>query len=110
MLRDELAAEVVVSVTACEAHPAWCFSLSDTGALIPFLKTEMPTRRQNLSPAFRPNGALYVMTREYLEGNASFYGEKTKAFVMPPERSLDIDTPWDLELARLIADHGATLN
>jgi CMP-N-acetylneuraminic acid synthetase len=109
-LRDRLEAEAVVSVTESEAHPAWCFGVSDTGILVPFLKAEMPTRRQDLLPAFRPNGALYVVTRKYLEENSTFYGKKTRAFIMPPERSLDIDTPWDLRLARLIVDHATAPN
>lgn len=104
-LQQELAADVIVSMTPSEAHPAWCFSLSEAGSLVPFLAEKMANRRQALSPIFRPNGALYVLTREYLEHNTTFYNEKTRAYIMPPERSLDIDTPWDLTLARLIAEH-----
>jgi CMP-N-acetylneuraminic acid synthetase len=32
----------------------------------------------------------------------TFYTDNTFALVMPVERSLDIDTPWDLYLADLI--------
>lgn len=104
-LRERIQADVVVSVVESESHPAWSFTLSQDGRLLPFLDGNLPTRRQDLVPAFRPNGALYILTRRHLESGEGFYCGKAIAFVMPPERSLDIDTPWDLRLARLIAEN-----
>lgn len=91
-----------VSVVECETHPAWAFVQDETGRLHPFLSGAMPTRRQDLQPAYRPNGAIFMITRTRLDGGGTFYGPDTLAYVMPPEQSLDIDTPWDLHLARLI--------
>ena len=51
---------------------------------------------------FSLNGALYLAAREQLAKRESFYGERTYAYVMPPERSIDVDTPWDLYLCDLI--------
>jgi CMP-N-acetylneuraminic acid synthetase len=48
------------------------------------------------------NGAIYLARREVLLERETFYTESTYAYVMPPERSLDIDTPWDLHVADLI--------
>ncbi|SEH53640.1 cytidylyltransferase domain-containing protein [Magnetospirillum fulvum] len=102
-LRLQNEASAAVSVVECEAHPAWAFVQDEAGRLHPFLPGPMPTRRQDLPPAFRPNGAIFMVTRERLDGGATFYGPDTLAYVMPPERSIDIDTPWDLHLARLLA-------
>lgn len=95
-------AAAVVSVVESEAHPAWCFTRDNDGALHPFLHAPSPSRRQELTPVFRPNGAVYVVTRQHLDSGGDFCGKGAMAYVMPPERSLDIDTPWDLHLARLI--------
>jgi N-acylneuraminate cytidylyltransferase len=41
------------------------------------------------------NGALYLASRTYLEQERSFLAEDTLGYVMPPERSVDVDTPLD---------------
>ncbi|MBI4255349.1 MAG: hypothetical protein HY616_09775, partial [Candidatus Rokubacteria bacterium] len=28
----------------------------------------------------------------------NYYTDRTYAYVMPPERALDVDTPWDLRV------------
>ena len=49
---------------------------------------------------YRLNGAIYIhMTQDYLADHAP---RKTMAYVMPPERSVDIDTLDDLRLAELL--------
>ena len=40
--------------------------------------------------------------RSWLESHESFYAVKTYAYVMPPERSIDVDEAWDLHLCELI--------
>ncbi len=51
---------------------------------------------------FSLNGAIYLTRREVLLKERSFYTKATYAYVMPHERSLDIDSDWDLYLADLI--------
>ncbi|EPY01726.1 acylneuraminate cytidylyltransferase [Magnetospirillum fulvum MGU-K5] len=102
-LRLQTEASAAVSVVECETHPAWAFVQDEARRLHPFLSGKMPTRRQDLQPAYRPNGAIFMITRTRLDGGGTFYGPDTLAYVMPPEQSIDIDTPWDLHLARLLA-------
>lgn len=49
-----------------------------------------------------PNGAIYILRTEALMRGESWYSGLAYAYRMPKERSLDIDTPMDLELARLM--------
>lgn len=49
-----------------------------------------------------PNGAIYLLTAKYLLSGGNWYTGLTYAYWMPKERSLDIDTKADLELARQI--------
>ncbi len=61
-----------------------------------------PTRRQDLSPVFALNGAIYLALRTFLLSERTFISDRTYAYVMPENRSLDVDTPWDLHVADLI--------
>lgn len=93
----------VVSVTPSHHHPYWCKRVTETGKLTDFLNLEKAyTRRQDLPPAYALNGAIYLVRREVLLQKKTFYTDNTYAYSMPEERSLDIDTPWDLYIVNLI--------
>ncbi len=92
--------DAVVSVCAAASHPFWTKRIESDGRLVDFAEgAPEVTRRQALPPAYALNGALYLARREALLAQGGFQGERTYALVMPRERSLDIDTPFDLELA-----------
>lgn len=55
-------------------------------------------RRQELSPLYRLNGAVYIFRRERLMG-ADPYGDEVRALVMERWRSVDIDAEEDLLVA-----------
>ncbi|MCJ7431995.1 MAG: acylneuraminate cytidylyltransferase family protein [Anaerolineales bacterium] len=96
-------ADSVVSVTTVHQHPYWMKTISPDGRLADFSPTERSyTKRQDLPTAYALNGAIYLARREVLLARSSFYGKNTFAYVMPSERSLDIDTPWEFHLAELI--------
>ncbi len=101
-LRRTRGAPSCVSVTEAHDNPAWMFLIDAEGRMQPFLEAPMPSRSQELPPVHVLNGAVYVATRECILKNRGFFTEDTVAHVMPPERSLDIDTPWDLRLARAL--------
>ena len=93
----------VVSVCIAHNHPYWTKRIAKDGTVVDYLpKAPKCTRRQGLPPAYALNGAIYLARREVLLNQKTFYTEKTYAYIMPQERSLDIDTPWDLYLADLI--------
>jgi CMP-N-acetylneuraminic acid synthetase len=48
------------------------------------------------------NGAIYLARRTVLVEQETWYTDQTYAYIMPPERSLDIDTEWDLRVAGLV--------
>ncbi|MBW2619229.1 MAG: hypothetical protein JRC92_10175, partial [Deltaproteobacteria bacterium] len=53
-------------------------------------------------PAFAINGAVYLVRCGVFRRKLSFHPQGSQALIMPLERSLDVDTPWDLHLADLI--------
>jgi len=94
-LRQEAGRESAVSVTLSGKHPAWMFALSSQQQLEPLLPYGETACRQQLPPAYALNGALYLASREFLEREHSFLTADTLGYVMPLERSVDIDSPLD---------------
>jgi CMP-N-acetylneuraminic acid synthetase len=96
-------ADSVVSVCEANSHPYLTKRIMDDGTLEDFMISEiLYLRRQDLPPAFALNGAIFLNRTESLLRYRTFTPKGTRAFLMPPERSLDIDTPWDFYLAELI--------
>lgn len=96
-------ADAIVSVCEATPHPYLTRTVAPDGRIDDFLK--LPggyPRRQDFPPVFALNGALYLAKRHILEEKGTFYTDRTFAYVMPVERSLDIDTPWELHLADLL--------
>jgi len=57
------------------------------------------TRSQSIPALFHPNGGLYVAAIDLFLTERSFFTEHMLTYVMPAERSFDIDYPWQFELA-----------
>jgi CMP-N,N'-diacetyllegionaminic acid synthase len=106
-LAREKNAVAVVSVCEAKPHPCKTYGLTAEGTLADFVPCDVPyRRRQDLPPAFHDNGAIYLNRRESLLRDRTHIPPGTVPYVMPPERSLDIDTAWDLALAELVIRHG----
>jgi CMP-N,N'-diacetyllegionaminic acid synthase len=98
-------ADSVISVVNFEKfHPLYARKIVD-GALQPFLPCAPVSRRQELDPVYGNNGAIYLTRTRTIIREVSLYGGRSIPYVMPPERSLDIDNEFDLRLASfLLAD------
>lgn len=99
-------ASCVMSVTEADKHPYWMYSLEE-GVLRPVVAVREYTRRQDLPPVYAANGALYFARSGWLKQNRTFISPETMGFVMPRERSLDIDTIVDWKLAEMLLRSGS---
>lgn len=72
----------------------------EEGTILPFVKEEgrESSPRQHLEKIYKRNCAIYL-TKTDLIKKGDFFGKKSLAYVMPPERSVDINTLYDFELA-----------
>jgi CMP-N-acetylneuraminic acid synthetase len=95
-------ADAVVSVVELHPHPSLSSTMADDGTLQKPEGSRAYVRRQDLKPMYGANGALYLIRSEVLLRMGSFTPPGVYGYIMPPERSLDIDSPWDLRLADLI--------
>lgn len=99
MLESE--ASSCVSVCEVDQSPYWMYRVADGNKLQRLLPgMEWMARRQDLPPVYLINGAIYIARIDWLRANKSFVGEETVAYLMPKERSLDIDTAEDFEIFR----------
>ncbi|MES9936033.1 MAG: acylneuraminate cytidylyltransferase family protein [Sedimenticola sp.] len=89
----------VISVLTPRMHPMKTMKLED-GLLSPFVDREtLGTPRQLLPELVHTNGALYITAvQSYLEVG-HFYSKPIRPYFMPESRSVDVDSPPDLELA-----------
>lgn len=104
-LCHESSAPGCVSVSPARQHPEWMFRLAPDRTLEPLLEHGAPAdRRQDLPAVFALNGAVYVARGERLRCDDPFAGAGSVAYVMPPERSVDLDTEQDLFLLRTLVE------
>ena len=96
-------AKAVVSVCEAEHIPLWTNILPPDGCMKDFIKCEIINRnRQDLPVYYRINGSIYVADTNFLRIEKTFYSEKTYAYIMPQERSIDIDTLLDFQIAQFL--------
>ena len=91
-------APACVSVSEADKNPYWMFRINQQNELQHLLAEQIPARRQDSAPIYVLNGALYIANTNWLMHNKSFISTETVAYVMPTERSLDIDTEFDFKL------------
>jgi CMP-N-acetylneuraminic acid synthetase len=101
-LRRTAEVPAAVSVSEAGVSPYLMYALDAGSHLAPLLGEAPATRRQDLPPAYALNGALYVADTAPFVRDGSFMTPETTAYVMPPERSVDIDTMLDWHLAEAL--------
>lgn len=99
----------VVSVCEVEHPPHWMYTL-EGDRLKPVIEGgEGITQRQDAPKVYRLNGAVYVTPTDIIMKQNRELGEDTRAYVMPPERSVDIDSEFDFKLAEVLMQKGKCL-
>jgi len=91
------------SVTVVESgkSPFWMYIMDEQGRLQPLIGSDGAcARRQDLPKVFALNGAVYTARTDWLVREKTFVTDETVAYLMSIERSLDIDTEIDVEVAQ----------
>ncbi len=96
-LAVERGADAVVGLAALEEHPYLARRLAPDGTIAEFVPSGLKyPRRQDFPPAFRINGAVYINRPAALRRDQTFFPPSALGYVMPPERSIDVDHELDL--------------
>jgi CMP-N-acetylneuraminic acid synthetase len=98
-LAESRQASSVVSVCEPDTHPYWTYRLAADQTLERFVHATPVARRQDLPPVYALNGALYYAQSDWLLRGRRLVAPESFAYVMPRERSVDIDTPLDWRFA-----------
>ena len=102
-LAKEKNADAVVSVCESKNHPYTTYRLTENGMLEVYVSSDIGyLRRQDLPPAYVLNGAIYLNRCDSLLGAITFVPEGAYPYIMPLERSMDIDTLWDFALVEFV--------
>jgi len=102
-------ADLVRSVCLAEHHPYWMKRL-EHDRLVPFvdgIDESKYYRRQLLPPVYRLNGAVDVTWRQTVMEKGLLYTGDVRGYVMPAERSVDLDSELDFALAELLLQRKA---
>lgn len=92
--------DMVVSVTEARSNPYYnCFEADGNGYLHVSKGDGLYTRRQDVPPAYEYNGAVYVINPRSIREMAMGAFPRRVPYVMPGERSVDIDAPIDMIIA-----------
>jgi CMP-N,N'-diacetyllegionaminic acid synthase len=104
-LRTAASCESAVSLTLCPKHPTWMYSLGTNQLIESILPYSSVSCRQELSPVYVLNGAIYLATKEFLLREKCLFDASTIGYVMPAERSVDIDTSLEWLWAEFLAEN-----
>jgi N-acylneuraminate cytidylyltransferase len=107
-LLESKAADGVISVTEVSEHPYLSNTLPDNLSMRDFLKAEIKeTRTQDLPSYFKPNGAIYIgRVARLLEEDTFYLSDNIFAYLMPKQRSVDIDCEFDFKFAEFLLNSG----
>lgn len=97
-------AQSAAAITEVETHPFRMKRLLENGRLINYIDQgfEDMRPRQSLPKVYRRAGSVYVSRRAVIMEENSLVGDPCVGIEVPAETAIDIDTPIDLELVRLL--------
>ena len=97
-------ADSVISVCDVGAyHPARMRQIVDDRLVeLPIREPKEMARRQDLPPVYIRNGAIYAVKRDVVMLQNTMSGVVCRPYIMPEERSVNVDSMLDLLLAEIL--------
>jgi CMP-N,N'-diacetyllegionaminic acid synthase len=103
-------ADSIISVCKNEHPVEFSNNLNEDLKLDNFIKTEVKhKRRQDFKDTYRFNGAIYLVKIAFFQKTNDLYGEKSFAYIMPKERSIDIDDEIDFVITTALLNRNIKL-
>lgn len=104
-LFNEKKADTVIAVCETQHSPLWSNTLDESNCMKGFISDDiLNCPRQKLQQYYRINGALYIRKISTLYNEGNMYDCNCYAYIMPRERSVDIDTMLDFRIAQAMME------
>ncbi len=101
-LMEQKNARAVIGVVEPEHSPLWCGTIGDDLSMDNFWDNRYRNVPRQFLPVFyRINGAIYLITYDELYSE-NMFSKGAFAYVMPKERSIDIDSELDFIIAETL--------
>ena len=98
----------VISITETEFPPNLSIKIKEDGKICSWHESNPwengNSRSQDHETTYRPNGAIYISWMNKFSNNKNFYIGEVVPYFMPREKSIDVDTKFDFELAKFMSD------
>ncbi len=92
-------ADSIISVyQMADKHPSRMYRLIND-RLVPYAPEPPGRLRQQLSPVYHRNGAIYACRCSLIKERGTLIGPDSRPYIMPRERSINIDDELDLAFA-----------
>jgi len=93
--------ESLISVTEYDHTPYWAFRI-ENGLLKAEFTREPFKRSQDLPKLYRPNGSIFITYVKTFLKHRSFYTKHILSYIMPREKSIDIDDEFDFSITEFL--------
>jgi len=95
----------VISVDEVKIHPARMFRMKEN-FLHFLLGKSPPSNRQEMETLYAMNGSVFIMSCNFVKNQKeSIIGGRIKGYIMDEMHSLDIDTPFDFKICKLLMEN-----
>lgn len=102
-------ADTLLGMKEAEVSREFIHTLDGQGGLSLFYESIISmrsVRRQDQPKQYTMNGCIYIAKADYWEKNRSFHSMNSTPYIMPAERSIEIDSQLDFMMAKLVAEMG----
>jgi CMP-N,N'-diacetyllegionaminic acid synthase len=97
----------LMSVSPFDHTPFNAVGIDATGLVFSHFPDRFGRKSQEQPPAFRPNGAIHILDVAWFRKSLSYLERPIISYLMPRERSVDIDSELDLREAECLLTTGA---
>jgi len=105
LLEEKKVSNVITGAPARRSPYFNLVEINESGTAV--LSKTLPNpvfRRQDAPKCYDMNASIYVWKRDTLIANDTVFFKDTQLYVMPIERSVDIDSELDFELVKLLIE------
>ena len=106
MLEGDANAAGVIACSKPSFNPFWVGAVEERGYLKPAFSGDAYTRRQDVPPFFRINGALYLWRAEFIDAGLSWRDAPHLMLEMPEARAFSIDDLHEFQVAEQLIASG----